>query len=84
MFISLKKPTTQFSHKMFPLYSCLMVCLWLKMRVQLLANVSNKETKGNVCSNLVYFVHIWNISIITSSEILLKLKFLFIFQFRFD
>ena len=41
---------------------CSMLWWWLQMQSVLLANVSNKETLGDIHPNLAYFIHIWNIS----------------------
>ena len=54
------------------------------MKGWLLANVSNNEMEGDIHSDLVYFVHAWNISNIVSHKGLLNFILLFIFKFRFD
>ena len=54
------------------------------MKSWLHANVSNHEMEGDIHSDLVYFVHVWNISYIVSHKGSLKFILLFIFKFRFD
>ena len=48
--------------KMFLLWHCLIVLWWLQMKILLLEFVSNKKTESDICSNLAYLVHVWNIS----------------------
>ena len=71
-------------HKMFLPSYCLMVWWWLHMKGWLLANVSNKETVGGICSNLAYFVLIWNISNISFQKRILNFNFFFSSKFKFD
>ena len=61
----------------FQLYYCSVLWLWLKIKVLLLSNISNKKTQGSICSNLAYFVHIWNISKIAGHKMSLKSNLLF-------
>ena len=61
----------------FLLYYCSVLWLWLQIKVLLLPNISNKKTQGNICSNLAYFVHIWNISNIAGHKMSLKSNLLF-------
>ena len=61
----------------FLLYYCSVLWLWLKIKVLLLSNISNKKTQGSICSNLAYFVHIWNISKIAGHKMSLKSNLLF-------
>ena len=80
-----RKPYTFFLilHKMFLLSYCLMVWWCLQMKIRVLANVSKKKTQWTIQSNLLYFIHNWNISNITSLKNSLKFN-LFIFKFGFD
>ena len=45
-----------------------MVWLWLHKKGRLLANILNKEAEGDICSNLLHFVFICNLSSIATQS----------------
>ena len=70
----------------FNLPFCLMTWWWLDMKVQLLANVSNKKIEGDICSNF-FILNIWSessVNITLSSRVLAKFLWKYLSKIFWD